>query len=53
MCYPDDTARMVQVLQAETAHSDHVFNKFAWGNLASLKGNGEETLWDDLKEFYE
>ena len=28
-------------------------NCFAWGNLKSLKGDNEETLWDDLKTFYE
>ena len=53
MCYPDDNTRMVQVLQAETAHKEHIFNKFCWGNLVSLKGKNEETLWDDLKSFYD
>ena len=53
MCYPDDNTRMVQVLQKETVHSTHVFNKFCWGNLISLKGENEDTLWDDLKEFYD
>ena len=28
-------------------------NCFAWGNLKSLKNDQEETLWDDLKSFYE
>ena len=53
MCYPDDNVRMVQVLQTETANRNHVFNKFCWGNLESLKRENEETLWDDLKGFYD
>ena len=52
MCYPDDNVRMLQVMQFNTAYEDHIFNRFAWGNLDSLKGENEESLWDDLKEFY-
>ena len=51
MNYPNDSVRMVQVMQ-KTSNSDHVFNRFIWGNHDSLKGKNEETLWDDLKNFY-
>ena len=44
---------MVQILQLETSHKEHVFNQFCWGNSLSLKRSGEETLWNDLKNFYE
>ena len=30
-----------------------MLNCFAWGNLKSLMGENKETLWDDLKAFYE
>ena len=30
-----------------------MFNRFAWGNHKSIKGQDEETLWDDLRSFYE
>ena len=53
MCYPDDNTRLVQILQEETFHKDHIFNRFLWGNLVSLRGEDEATLWDDLKAFYE
>ena len=53
MCYPDDNVRLLQVLAYNTGHDDHIFNRFAWGNTESLRGENEESLWDDLKEFYE
>ena len=32
----------------------HVFNRFPWGNIASLKGDTDyESLHEDLKKFYE
>ena len=40
MNYPDDSVRMVQVLQ-KTANPGHVFNRFIWGNNDSLKGENE------------
>ena len=36
-----------------TYKKDHLFNRFMWGNLKSLKGQNEETLWDDLRTFFE
>ena len=53
MCFSSDITRILQVLQFSTANDDHIFNRFCWGNLESLKGENEETLWDDLKEFYD
>ena len=35
MTYPDDSARMVQVMQ-KASNPDHIFNRFIWGNRDSL-----------------
>ena len=51
MNYPDDSVRLVQVLQ-KTSNQKHIFNRFIWGNNDSLKGDNEETLNDDLRDFY-
>ena len=53
MYISDDTVRMLQILQSKTARRDHIFNRFIWGNIDSLSGQNKETLWDDLKSFYE
>ena len=37
MNYPDDNARMVQVMQ-KTSQPDHIFNRFIFGNMDSLNG---------------
>ena len=52
MNYPDDNARMVQVMQ-KTSQPDHIFNRFIFGNIESLHGENKETLNDDLRNFYE
>ena len=36
MVMPDDTVRMLQILQKETVDKNHVFNRFMWGNKKSL-----------------
>ena len=51
--FVSDYARIEQLLCENTADKRHYLNCFAWGNLKSLKGDNEETLWDDLKNFYE
>lgn len=53
MCFPDDNIRILQILMSNTADKDHVFNRFCWGNLKSLYGDNPDTLWDDLKKFYD
>lgn len=53
MCFPDDNVRILQILMSNTADQSHVFNRFVWGNLKSLHGANPDTLWDDLKNFYD
>ena len=53
MNLPDDNVRILQILMNNTFHDDHLFNRFMWGNLQSLKGENPDTLWDDLKKFYD
>ena len=53
MCFPDDNVRALQIMSNETADKKHIFNRFAWGNLQSLKGQNAENLLSDLKEFYD
>ena len=38
MCFPDDNVRFLQCMATETNHKDHIFNRFAWGSLKSLRG---------------
>ena len=45
--------RIEQLLCENTASKNHTLNGFSWGNLKSLYGENKETLWDDLKAFYE
>ena len=51
--YVSDWARIEQLLCENTVDAEHNLNCFAWGNLKSLKNDQEETLWDDLKKFYD
>ena len=51
--FVSDACRIEQLLCEQTADKQHPLNCFAWGNLKSLKGENEESLWDDLKDFYE
>ena len=53
MIQPDDNARAMQILQSSTSDKNHIFNRFAWGNNKSIKGQDEETMWNDLRAFYE
>ena len=50
--YVSDWCRIEQLLNEHTADKNHPLNCFAWGNLKSLKGENEDSLWDDLKNFY-
>ena len=52
MYISDDTVRTL-IFQSETAHCDHIFNRFIWGNIDNLSGQNKVTLWDDLKSFDE
>ena len=38
MVYSDDNTRMLQILMQTCHTEDHIFNRFMWGNLKSLKG---------------
>ena len=53
MCFPDDNVRILQILMSNTADKGHVFNRFPWGNLKSLKGSNPDSLMDDVKKFYD
>ena len=53
MILPDDNTRALQILQSCTQDKKHIFNRFAWGNHKSIKGQDEETMWNDLRSFYE
>ena len=44
---------MLQILQSQTKHPDHIFNRFMWGNKKSLQECDVETLVEDLREFFE
>ena len=44
--------RIQQLLSEHTAEENHPLNCFAWGNLKSLKSENVDSLWDDLKCFY-
>jgi secreted Zn-dependent insulinase-like peptidase len=48
-----DFARIDQLYSEHTAANNHLLNRFAWGNLKSLMAEEPETLWEDLKAFYE
>ena len=39
----------------QTTHKeDHLFNRFMWGNMKSLrKDKDNDSLWDDLRAFFE
>ena len=50
MAYPDDMARMCQVLMEETTSKDHVFNRFMFGSLKSLKGQGKSKKKEEKKK---
>jgi len=52
MNYPDDGPRQLQVLQSETFHNDHIFNRFMWGNKLSLN-NENGTRMDELRGFFD
>ena len=52
MNYPYDAVRMVQVMQ-KTSNKNHIFNRFIFGNHDSLKGENQDTLNDDLNNFYQ
>ena len=46
MIQVNDAARSLQIVQSECASKDNIFSCFAWGNMNSLKGNGDsEQLW--------
>ena len=51
MNYPDDNVRMIQVMQ-NACNQNHIFNRFVFGNNESLKGQNEDTLNEDLNDFY-
>ena len=51
--YVSDHVRIEQLLCENTASKNHVLNCFPWGNLKSLMGEQKETLWEDLRGFYE
>ena len=53
MCMPDDAVRIQQTLQANTAHKDHIFNRFLWGNKQSLREEREDELLKDLRAFFD
>ena len=52
----DDVVRMLQILQGQAKDADdstkHLFNRFMWGNKKSLREAGNETLWQDLRQFF-
>ena len=37
----------------EQTYVGHLMNSFGWGNLKSLENEHKETLWEDLRLFYE
>ena len=50
--YVSDQCRMEQLMCEQTCEG-HLMNSFGWGNLKSLENGQKETLWEDLRLFYE
>ena len=48
-----DNVRAELILSESIPDKSHPCAQFGWGNLTSLTAKGEDSLWDDLKLFYE
>ena len=48
-----DNVRAELILSESIEDKEHPCAQFGWGNLMSLTAKGKETLWNDLKSFYE
>ena len=48
-----DNVRAELILSEIIQDKNHPCAQFGWGNLASLTASGKDSLWDDLKAFYE
>ena len=51
MVVSDDNVRILQTLYENCYNSEHIFNRFNWGNKKSL--TGESDLLLDLKSFFD